>query len=364
VNTKVDNSEPDFSYLDDAIEATGVELVNDEAKGPDSQSGQTDSSQSGTSASDKIEGADGKDKLSGEDDKSAKPGEEKKAPSADGAKLGEVKPGPQPDGSLVLQDGKKINAGAERRYWDQWQFARQRETVAKNELNTAKQNYENLQTKYTALEGSVKALGLADPAEASVALQMYKDLQADPPAFLTKLLAEAKAKGYKIEGLAGAVDTAAITQILDQKLKPSETEQREAKAQEIAQQVENEISELLTNYPDALTHEAFIAAVVESEAKQGRQVSLVDAYVSLKQKVLDDGLDWTQPLGPQLQARRQQGQQQQQQQKQDDPPRQPGRHVQVGASEEISPDKVFAAENEYSTDDIVRAAMREAGMKV
>jgi hypothetical protein len=89
----------------------------------------------------------------------------------------------------------------------------------------------------------------------------------------------------------------------------------------------------------------------------GNPLSLQDAYFALKQRVINDGLDWSKDLGPQLEARKQAGQQQQQTK-----PRNQGRsNVDPNP---VDPTKVIQPEREMDSDSIVRAAMQEAGFKI
>lgn len=341
----------DLSYMDSHFEAAGIDL-KDEANGSDTTSGEA-STTSAAETSDQVKGADGKDSVSGDGDKSKQQGKEEKGKSADTSK-----PDALPAGALKLNDGTIIQPGQERRWFDNMQLARQQTTIAKNELNTANQNYNNLKTKYEALENSVKHIGLEKPEDVSTAVSLFKDLQRDVVGTLTKLLAEAKSKGYSIEGLGSTVDTAAITALLDRKLEPSVGDKQRQEQERIAQDLDKELNQFIQDFPDALVHEAYIASVIDEEAKAGRQVTLRDAMFALKEKVINSGLDWAQPLGPQLEARKKAPEQQQQDQR----PRTPGK-LPVGASEEIEPGKVFAADNDTS-DAIVRAAMKEAGLRV
>jgi hypothetical protein len=344
----------EFEYLNDQIEATGVTLekTDDSTNGADSQSGA--STESGTSTEstqvsiDKVEGAPAKDNVGSAGDNKQQPGQKEKGQNPNS-------PGPQ---DLTLRDGTVVKAGAERRWYENAQLARAREVDVRNQLNTANQKYQNIEAKYTELSSAVKQIGFDKPEEMKVAVSLYTDLARDPVGTVTKLLAELKAKGYTVDGIGSAVDTKAITDILDRKLQPSaETQQRQTQEQ-IAQEVDKEVNDLFSRFPDAQTHEAMLARVVEVEASKGNQIPLVEAYFALRQKAINEGLDWSKPLGPQLEAKRQ-GQQQQQQQA----PRTQGRGATAAAASEIDPAQVFQPKSD-STADIVRAAMQEAGMKV
>lgn len=346
------NVEPNFDYLNDTIESTGVKLESEtppESGGNETQDGASTQSGASTQAgaeTGKVEGADGKDNLSGTSDNGKQPGKEEKGKGAVAA---------EPPGTLTLKDGSKVAPGAERRWYENAQLARAREIDVRNQLNTANQNYKNIEAKYTELSSAVKQIGFDKPDEMKVAVSLYTDLGRDPVGTVTKLLAELKAKGYSIDGIGSNVDTRAITEILDRKLQPSAEQQQRQTQEQISQEVDREVNDLFGRFPDARQHEAMLARVVEVEASKGNQIPLVEAYFALREKCINEGLDWTKPLPPQLDARKA-GQQQQQ-----NAPRQGGRAVAAAASEEIDPAKVFQPKSD-STADIVRAAMQEAGM--
>lgn len=352
----------DLSFMEEHFRNAGVEVENTQDES--GTEGATDNqTEAGTVSPDQVQGDAGKDNTSGANDKSVKSEQKPEGQSADPAKPGQQQQ-QQPQlkqGDIQLQDGTVIRAGQERRWYDQMNVARQQRQAALNDLNTTNQKFANLQTKYEALETSMKQLGLAAPEEATAALGLYRDLQRDVVGTLTKLLAEAKAKGYTVDGIGSHVDTRAINDLLDRRLKPSETEQQKANQERIAQEVEQELQAFIRDYPDALIHEAFIAKIVEQEAARGRPISMRDAMFALKEKVIADGFDWSQALAPQIDAR-QRGQQQQQQQQQQQMPRTPGRLPGGGAaSEDLRPSDVIVPEND-SSEAIIRAAMKENGL--
>ena len=345
----------ELDYLDETIEATGVKLESDTSEdttGVDSQNGT--STESGTESqtaaeNGKVQGADGKDNVGGTDNNNTKQGKEKAGKNSDPA---------DPPGTLTLSDGTKVKGGAERRFYEQAQLYKSRETQAKAELNTANQHLQNYKTRYEELSNSVKQIGLDNPDGMKVAVGLYKDLQTNPLQVVTNLLAELKNKGYDLSSLGSMVDTKAITELLDRKLTPSAEQQRSQSQAELDQQIDQEINDLYSRFPDARTHEAILARVVEEEGKQGRAIPLVEAYFKLRENAINQGLDWSQPLGPQIQAKKQGVQTQQQQQT---APRTQGVPTVAQASEEIDPAKMFTPKSD-SYADIVRASMQEAGM--
>lgn len=347
-NETEDKNENALSYMDSHFENAGIE-IDDTSDGASTESG---ASTETSSTSDQVKGADGKDTISSDGDKAGKSGKEKEGSSVDPAKS------ELPAGALKLNDGTVVAPGQERRWYDNMNLARQRETIAKNDLNTATQKFTNLEAKYNTLETTVKSIGLERPEDVTAAVSLYKDLQRDVSGTLAKLLAEAKSKGYALEGLSSTVDTAAITALLDRKLEPSAGDKQRQQQEHAAAELETEIQEFVRDFPDALTHEAYIASVIDEEAKNGKILTLREAMFALKDKVINQGLDWDQPLGPQIEARKKALVTPIAEEK----PRNGGR-LPLGASEEIDSAKIFTPDNDTS-DAIVRASMREAGLKV
>lgn len=294
----------------------------------------------------KIKGDVGKDSLSSNKDSGKQPGKEKETKV------------PDSPGDLKLQDGSTVKAGAERRWYEQSQIAKQRLTATQSDLNTLTQKYTNLETSHNTLKETISKIGLEKPEDVASAVTLYKDLSRDPKGTMTKLLAEMKAMGHTFEGIGGAIDTAAIQQLLDRKLTTSEERKGPTKeeADNIAAQ---EVATFIQQFPDALTQEAHIAALMDHALTQGQKLSLRDAYFMLKERVVNDGYDWAQPLGPQIEARKAAATN-----KGPDPkPRVPGRGPNSGIPE-IDPSKIINPERELDSDSIVRAAMQEAGYKL
>lgn len=293
-----------------------------------------------------------KDSGSSNNNKDNKSGEEKKGTSADSSQ--NLAPG-----AIKLKDGTVINAGAERRWYDSMNVARQKEQAVRNELNTERQKLTSITEKYNALSEAVTKIGFDKPEEMRAAVDIYKDLMRSPVETVTKLVAELKAKGYKFDDLGGAVDTQAITEIIDRRLKPFEEQHNNSNKQAQTQaEVDREFNKFISDYPDAVTHDDFLAAVVEAEAQKGNLISFQDAYFTLKQSAIDNGFDWSKPLGPQIEARKTQTQQTNTQRQ---APRASGVNVMNNNSKsKLDPAGNIEPEND-STEAIIRAAMKEHG---
>lgn len=344
----------EFELDDKHLAAAGIETDTGDANANDQQVSQTDTAtqggsdtvtQSTTQQTDKVEGAVGKDSLSGKPDGGTQQGKEKQG---QGAADPELK-----TGDIRLQDGTIVRAGAERRHYENARLFKQESTQLKNDLNTANQRYNTLQEKYSTLETTVKQIGMEDATQVASAVRLYKDLGSNPVQTVTKLLAELKAAGHTFDGIGGAVDTLAIQHALDARLPPANQgptpEQLQRQAQEDGAR---EAQEFLTNFPDAMMHEDTIANIVQAEFAAGREPNLRDVYFKLRQSVIQHGLDWSQPLAPQIAARKAAPQ----------PTPKPivnGRGAVVeGHSENIDP---FKSASGDTKDSIILAAMKEGG---
>jgi hypothetical protein len=355
--TVQNESVPDF--MDAHFEAAGIttEGGDESSAGTSTESGA--STEGAAPSQDKVEGASGKDSVSGKQDKSGEPGKTKEGKDTSES---------LPAGAIKLKDGTIVNAGPERRWYDQAHIARQRLHATSNDLNTVTQKYNALKGKYDQISETVTQMGLQKPEEMQSAMSLFKDIRSDPVGTVTKLLADLKAKGYDVSNLVGGVDTKAIEAVLDRRIGPSETNQGKQTAEQIAADVDKEISEFYGNYPEAEMHDAYIAAFLSEAAKQGQKdLPIREAWFMFQERAMADGFDLTKPIQPQIEARKQaaSGQQQQpQQQKQDTPAPRPNGRVPAGASEEINPDKSVVASADTSTEDIIRSVMKEQGFNI
>lgn len=319
---------------------TGDDTQSETAKnGSDTQSGDTSS---GTNSTDTISGGAGKDSLSGKLDGGKKSTKEEKGKDT------------SDPNDLKLTDGTVIKAGPERRWYEDGRIAKQKLGIAESNVTRLNGELGTLKTKYDTLEATVKSIGLEDPAQVSSAVKLYKDLARDLPGTMQKLLAEAKAMGHTFEGVGGSIDTAAISNLIDARMPKASQEQKQPTREEIDAQSTKDVQEFVTQFPDAVTHEAHIAALIDRSVEIGKPISLTDAYFLLKERVVADGFDWAKPIGPQVEARKQT------QAKTETKPRTGGRSVIERTP--VDPNEIIQPERELDSDSIVSAAMRENGL--
>lgn len=271
-------------------------------------------------------------------------------------KKDEAKAGDTHAGDLKLEDGTVVKNGAERRFYERAQLAERQLSMRTNELQQANQSRQRIQDELNSLRSSAQALHGADPAHVSTGLKLVRDLQRDPAGTLKTLLTEAMAAGYTVEGIAGGVDAQAIRNAVLAQFQPLvDASQQQTQQQEIEQRAQEEVTQFYTNFPDARIHDEVLAAVMDKNP----QLDMAGAYYQLKLAAIERGLDWSKPLAPQMQAGEQQQQQPQQQQQK---PMPNGRQSNGAATTPAN--KVVVAHESTETSDIVKSAMREAGLNI
>lgn len=274
-------------------------------------------------------------------------GNAQQQPKQEGTKEGKQSANP---GDLVLPDGKIIKAGAERRLYETAQTARQERDHYKTQLDSANTRLQAVEQNYTQLSQQVQQTYNMEPERLVSAAKMYSDMRTDPVGTMTKLLAELGAAGYNIATLVPGVN-AQLTERLGQINRGQLQQQNTPNEAVVDQQIEQEITSFYGRYPDARIHDDLIAQGLQ----QNPQASLVEVYFQLKQAFIDKGYDWNQPLAAQVSNQQQQRQQQQTPM----PPNGRANNAVV-----VPTNKVSVASENVDTGDIVREAMREAGLNI
>lgn len=264
---------------------------------------------------------------------------------------------------LTLNDGTVIKGGVERRWYETAQLQRQKAEVAQQTIEAQTRQIESVQAELNTMKGTMQTMSVLPVEQQASAARLYSDLGRDPVGTVTKLLAELKAKGHTVEGIGGAVDTMAVQAMLDRRDQQRvETTQQRATPEEINNAAAAEVGQFFAKYPDAVVHDDTISQIISKHPG----VSLDTAYFQLRQQVIEQGYDWSQPLGPQVKARQgaQSGQdttmatQPNKGQQQQQAPMNGGRGA-VLDTVVLKDSEVHPAGETY--DDIIRAAMTETG---
>ena len=307
------------------------------------------------------------DKMLGEEGEPEEAVEKPKAkPAAQAKPQGEQQQTQQPatngrthtyaaDGSVVGPDGKVIaKAGSERRHWERARQQEQRAVAAERsvaELNQRVGQAEQI-THWS------KQLGMS-PEEHMSAVRIFGWYKKEPEQALKWLLTEAQAKGYNMQAILGGeaaqggVNMDAMRRLVQEQVQPLvERNQQEQAWQQAQQAAGNELQQFYAEFPDAAVHEDVVYNVME----QLPNLSLREAYLRVENWAIRNGLDTTRPLAPQVEAKKAGRTLAQARRPAPNFPRGRG-----GQMETVTGPK--GSYDEFSTNDIIRSAMRENGME-
>lgn len=152
---------------------------------------------------------------------------------------------------------------------------------------------------FKELQTTVQNFGLS-PQEAQIGFQLASSWKTDPGGTIQKLLTYAASKGIKVEGApAPAVTREMLASIVEEKLSPVlQKARQEEQAQQYQLDAQRQATEFLTEYPDAATHQSDIATIMQKYNFTPQR-----AYLELYKYAAQNGLDWNQPLAPQVRAK-------------------------------------------------------------
>jgi len=256
--------------------------------------------------------------------------------------------GPQ---DLVGADGQIIaTGGKERRFYETAQREKSRADNITKELETVKAQMDAINNA-----GTIGTQYGLSPEEVTTGAQIISSYKENPVETLSYMLTQAQSAGHNIDALltgGGGMDTQAIKQMIDNAVKPLVTEQQ-GRAETTAASAESQrlYNEFSTRHPDAAIHESSLARLLTEDSTLSPEA----AYLKLQNFYLQKSLDWNKPLD-QLQqehdAQKVQGPVENTQQQLPN-----GKVVQANTTDTAS-----VADVNTSTGDIVKDAMREAGI--
>ena len=148
------------------------------------------------------------------------------------------------------------------------------------------------------------------PEDQMIAMKVMADFLRDPVRTVQYLVEEVKAKGYPIpflaEGVSPGMDMNAIARMIDQKMQPlTQQQQQSVQAQQLRQRAEADLNSFLGENTDAEQNLDVLSEMLQAQPG----LTIQSAYTKMIRWSHEQGLDWTQPLKPQI-AMRQQGAQQ------------------------------------------------------
>lgn len=277
----------------------------------------------------------------------------------DKSKKEDGKPRVDAKGNLVDQNGNILApAGAERRVVQRQQAHIQN---LERELTTLKQ--QSLDTR--ALDGVPARLGL-DKDDVLTALQLAADFNRNPVSIAKNIIERALAMGHTLDDIIGkgasSVETGGIRQLIQTELAPIRQQREQAAKVEKAQEDgKAAYDKFMADFPEAEPHVNDIAKLMGDRGWTAEQ-----SLMRIMTFATQNGLDISQPLGPQIKARVDA------QNTQGNPGERPanpqngrqpapmGTGMNGGASvrstRSVSPDE--------SWDNVIRESMRESGFKL
>jgi hypothetical protein len=177
---------------------------------------------------------------------------------------------------------------------------------------------------------------------------------------MQKLLAEVIAQGYTIEGIGAGIDTAAIMRVIEDRL-PKNTGASETETiEKITADATAEAEQFFSRYPDAKPHDELLARMLSDNPG----LDLQSAYFQLKGAFAEKGFDWSRSLQENVEASSQPNNEK----KSDDNSQQnngPGLpNGGNGQGADVVVNRGNISHESEDTGDIVKAAMREAGMNI
>lgn len=205
------------------------------------------------------------------------------------------------------------------------------------------------------------------PEDQMVALRVMSDFMKDPVRTLQYLVEEVKSKGYPIpfleQGVTPGMDLNAIARMMDQKMQPITQQHVQAQQRaQAAQQAERELNSFLDDNQEANANLDVLTEMLQAQPS----LSLASAYTKMIRWSHENGLDWTQPLKPQIAANQQRSQQPTHQQTtQQEPTRpMPGRGAVRGNATPLNGNQGQQFNESASWSDIIGSAMRESGVRI
>lgn len=271
-------------------------------------------------------------------------------------------------GNLLNEQGQVVaRAGAERRLYERAERQRHEMERLKGQVQ-----YEQGRIKqYADLQRTMEEKGVS-AQDLELGATMMRAMRNDPAGTAKWALQHAMSQGVELatiigdQAAQGTMQMQAISAMLDERLGPLKRRQQEDE-RAAAEEAENErqYNQFVADHEYADLHDKEIAAI----ATANQHWSLDRCYYELKMYALQNGLDFTQPLGPQMNAPVQQASPQPVQQQTAPTPTQPGPSPSVsiptgGAAPDNTRGVSDFADPSEDWSDIVKQSMREVGMEI
>lgn len=315
----------------------------------EAQDGKADPS-ADTSTEGAKEGADKGKTPASTDNKDSNSGGGDKTAQQQPVKEGTEKKGAHSAKDLTLPDGTVVPGGPARRFYEQREAARQQGEHFRTQLEQTTARADKAERELEAMRSTVQSIQGMEPQQVAIGAKIVQDLQRDPVGTMKKLLAEVVAQGHTIEGIGSGVDQLAVQRMIDARMGTQQS--NEPSEQEIVASAQEEANNFFRQYPDAQPHDALLARML----RDNPGVDLPSAYFQLKNAFIEKDFDWSLSLEDNLKA------QSSQQQQSETPPKQPMPNGRPQTPNAQPATEVKIAHEDTDMGDIVRDAMREAGL--
>jgi len=269
----------------------------------------------------------------------------------------DIATGQNKTGDLVNAAGEVVaTAGAERRVYERSNRIQQEGIELTRKMANMQKQFDD----GASFANQPGKLGLSND-ESLIGMQLMQQLKSDPVAAARQILQTAVSKGYNIQDIIGtahgansAVDMGAIEQMISQKLAPITQREEAYQAQQSQQANDAEMKrQFISKHEFSEIHLDPITTLLQNNPNMSPE----QAYYEVKTYALSNGLDFTQPLGAQVQARGVGGNNQN--------VNQPNRGMPNGnSSRNVQTQAPAQANGDDDWDAIVRNSMAESGMQI
>lgn len=254
--------------------------------------------------------------------------------------------------------------GIERRVFEEGQ-RHQREN---NQLKVQLQQAQGALSSISEVTREAARLNV-QPQDQIAAIRVMADFLRDPVRTLQYLVEEVKSKGYPIpfleQGVTPGMDLNAIQRMIDQKMAPiTQQHQQTLQQQQLRQRAEQELTTFINENQESQENLDVLAEMLQAQPT----LTIQSAYTKMIRWAHENGLDWTQPLKPQVAALQQGGGQQPTHQQPSQQPNRPlpgRRSAGTGAQPLNNGQDTSQQFNENASwADIIRSAMHESNLRI
>ena len=253
--------------------------------------------------------------------------------------------GPQ---DLVDASGEVVaRGGKERRFYQTAQTQKARADELQTQVNNLGMQLEAINSA-----GTVGTQYNLSPEEVTTGAQLIAAYKSNPVEAIQYMLTQAQANGINMDSItSGSTDMSAIKQLIDTAIAPlTEQRQEQIDTQAVNDRATEIYNSFMTKHPDSAVHEDSLSRLLQQDSS----LSVEAAYFKLRSYYLEKGFDWTKSLAM-LQQEANATKASEAVNTRAQPP-------DGSISENNTTDTAQVADVSTSTDDIIKEAMRAAGI--